>query len=88
MFSWLCSFHCFRTCAFVQGGFYITGFAVTSPKEDFLNYTLFRNVLSRKRCQPFFFGDMRCGVTQRPSGNLKWPYKIVFISYLGLSIVQ
>lgn len=45
MAYWLCSFHCFRTPAFVQGGFYITAFAITSPKEDFLNYT--------QKCLPY-----------------------------------
>ncbi len=47
---WLCSFHCFRTPAFIQGGFYITVFAITSLKSEFLNYTHGQKCLAYETC--------------------------------------
>lgn len=47
--------------AFVQGGFFITGSAITSPEEDFLNYTLSQKCLTYEMCtrceemSPFLF---------------------------------
>lgn len=52
MACWLCSFHCFRTPAFVHGGFYRTAFAVTSP-EEFLNYALSQKLLAYDMCTRF-----------------------------------